>query len=238
MNQEDLPLLLQDDVKQRIEADSYFADINVFAEVSEQSEELLKNPVAVLQDKAGKQGVCVIVEEPEGTDEHPNVQAGPLTFVLSCLVLEHTPTNRDTANGGTGKAALAVARRLHRVLKHYTPEGLANNLIPLRPSILPLEVAKGIVRYMVRFTAQEADDAPNLKVASPQITYAGGMATITCATPTATIWYTTDETHPRSGNPNALQYAAPFAVDALDFIRAVGYRTGWVASNATRYIVD
>lgn len=91
-----------------------------------------------------------------------------------------------------------------------------------------------MIGYRVQFSAQESDETIFQKCATPVFTpsegNAGDEVAITCATPHTTIWYTTDQTHPRPGN--GTQYAGAFQTPLTGaVIRAVAYRPGWVASD-------
>ncbi len=48
------------------------------------------------------------------------------------------------------------------------------------------------------------------------------MATITCSTAGASIYYTTDGSFPWSGNPNATLYTAPFPIPPDDMLGTGG----------------
>lgn len=237
MSAEDTLIELQADIKARLEADSYFEDIPVFLETDKAIDGDIKHVLGAMTAKAGKRGLAVVVEEPTGDDDFPNVHNGPLMIQWPVLVLELVPTNRSTTTGGTGKPALAAARRVHRVLKHFKPGGIANALVPGKPTIQPVAIDSILVLYRVLFQAQEANEEVETRVMVPRVGRQGANVAISTQTPDATIWYTTDGSHPWSGNTAATQYAAPFPADPNTRVRAAGYKATLIASNVTQLIV-
>lgn len=68
--------------------------------------------------------------------------------------------------------------------------------------------------------------------ARPVITVINSMATITCNTPGASIYYTTDGT---PATTSSTLYNAPFNAEGVDVIRAIATRLGYLTSNEAFY---
>jgi hypothetical protein len=227
---------LQADIAARLSADAFFVDIPVIDERKADVVGDISKALGVLTVKGGKLGVCAVVLSPTADDEMPDATFGPLEVVMTVRVLENVLFN--TGATGTGKAALTVARRIHRILKHYRPVGLAQPLRPRNPGITPVADPLAPVAYEVNFSTTEADAGRELKCAIPTIA-AGGTVhpqTVTLATNTggASIYYTLNGTHPAAGNTAAVLYTVPFSMATAGSVRACAYLTGYVASDVNR----
>jgi hypothetical protein len=132
-------------------------------------------------------------------------------------------------------------------LKLYTPVGLTQSLVPARPVISEFTepTQKSLRVGMVEFTAVEADFHPFIRVIRPQITVTGsvvpstinsgnyqltGPASVAVTAPTgATVYYTTDGTHPYQGNATAQIYNGLVAIKTPCLFRArafIPHQTG------------
>ena len=222
---------LQEDLRDRLLADSYFTDIDVLDESRDLTQEIT-NSLSALSAKGGKAGTSVIVMQLTASVSMPNVKNPVLDFDIAVRVLEEPIVNRDATNG-TLKEALTTARVILRLLHHYIPGGYATCIVADDPAIVPVEDPFASVAYEVRFKCKEADPEPYLKAATPTIGVAGGGPfTITLTQADAdSIYYTTDGTFPYSGNDNATLYSTPFNVNAGQLVRAVAFRSGYQASD-------
>ena len=93
----------------------------------------------------------------------------------------------------------------------------------------PIEDKKGAYGYLLELTVRTPGTEP-AKCANVITTFAGGQATLTCATAGATIYYTTDGTFPGpytlpEGQPanTSVQYNAPFVAATGTVILAAAY---------------
>jgi hypothetical protein len=219
------------------------------------SDEVLKTVPTLIEDKSdiahdvaqalgplnagstGLVGACILVRQPQGSDDFPDVWSSPLDADYTFTVIENPTINRGA--GGTGQTALAIARRVHRIMKNFIPAGLAQNFTPLKPCIVPNDDFPGLPSYDVRFRTQEADTTVYLKVAMPVITLqsqGGGFANVTmaCATPGASIYYTllSNAGFPSSVNGSAGLYnGVPVVVQQPKIVRAAAFLNGYVASD-------
>lgn len=224
---------LQADIAARLRADSFFSDIAVIDERKADVVGDIAKALGVMTVTGGKLGICAVVLSPMADDEMPDAVFGPMEVVITVRVLENVLFN--TGASGTGKAALTVARRIHRVLKHYHPLGLAQPLRPKNPGIIGVADALAPLAYEVQFATTEADAGRELKCTAPSISSVGEEIpqTVSMAsnTPGASIYYTLDGTHPAAGNTAAVLYTVPFQVATAKTVRAAAYLTGYVASD-------
>lgn len=224
---------LQADLVERLKSDEFFADIPVLDERKSDLASDIELALGTLTEAGGKLGICAVVLSPVANDELPDVVFGPLEVELSVLVLENVLLN--TGPTGTGKAALTVARRIHRILKHYRAVGLGQALVPAKQSIIPVDNPLAPLAYEVRFATTEADREVNSKVAMPTISPDGGAVpqtvSLACTTAGASIYFTLDGSYPRAGNSAATLYVAPFELMSAGTLRAAAFKSGYIASD-------
>lgn len=228
--------LVQAYLKGFLESDSLFSDITVLTNDEGDLQSQMQKALGVWTQKDGKCGICVLIQLPAAGDLHPNVSRGPTLMHFSFLVMENRELNKDTANGGTGKRAVAIADRIHNMMKNHRAGGLIMSFLPdgdpnQIPRAMSIEAEAGSVRpliaYEVKFKGAKADYTIPSVVAAPTIAAtsistttgvpigtAGDMVTLACPTAGVEIYYTTDLTHPGATNPNAVLYSAPFVVPA------------------------
>ncbi len=99
-------------------------------------------------------------------------------------------------------------------------------------AIVPNTDFDGLVGYDVTISTSVALAKP-AKVATPAIAAAaaispatGSSVTLTCATGSAAIYYTTDGSYPSSANATATLYSAPFNVPTAATLRAAAQLSG------------
>lgn len=234
------PIAIQLDIAERLRADEYFSDIKVFDEDKGAVESDIEIAIGPLTEQGGKTGVCVVVAQPIGTDEFPNVILGPLLLDLTIAVHENRLINKDIANGGTGKMAWDVAKRIFSVLKNFQSVGLTRGLHAKGPAIVGSPVRTDWVSYEVRLQTTEADAPDDDWVNNVTISPSGGAApqtvALACATAGASVYYTLDKSYPRAGNPSATPYADPISIMAATTLRCAAYKSGSIASDVNRAI--
>lgn len=231
----------QQDITARCLADPYFSDITVLNDRIADIVTEVSKAIGLLGAQTGKKiGACIIVMQPVANYANVNAVAGPMDTLFSFLVLED-PVLNDPASGGSGKQALHLCRRLVDVFATYQPVGLTTLLMPQKPCIVPTPGPTAPVAYEVRFGAREAGGRAISKAALPTITITPGPdnfgVAIGCATSDVDIWYTTDGTHPWSGNPTAILWnGTSFAPTFTCLVRACAFKrtlvgTDWIASD-------
>lgn len=231
-------------------SDDLFNDITVITEDEGNIERQMDKALGIIEQKDSKAGICVIIQQPTGSDDMPGVLFPPLVLDWTILILEHRERNRNTDKDGTGKKAWTVARRIHRILKAHRAGGLTQTFNMRKPCITPYAAARELnnvyvplVGYSVKFFGQEADSGSYTKVANPTISAssittttgtmvgtAGDTVTLACSTSGASIYYTTDLSHPCEQNTAATPYSAPFTVPA-GTLRVRAHKPGSVGSD-------
>ena len=84
-------------------------------------------------------------------------------------------------------------------------------------------------------------------IAKPEFRHnVGGVVTLTCATPGAAIWFTTDDSYPYPGTKDdgyadstSQLYSDPItlALDTPTLIRAASYQDGYIGSSIERFTI-
>jgi hypothetical protein len=244
--------LQQEDLRFLLLSDDLFSDITVITEDDGNIEAMMNKGLGIITEKDGKAGVCVIVQQPTGDDDRPGITMGPLDLYWTFLVLEHREFNKDSTLGTT-KKAWTVARRIHRMLKNHRAGGLGMNFVPQKPCIVPVpasvelgpDTVVQLVAYEVRFKSPEADTQVYTFVRNPTVSASPSLSTTTgapvgtvpatvtlaCDTVGASIFYTTDMSHPCSQNSNATLYSAPFSLTTACTLRVRAHKTGSRASD-------
>lgn len=219
----------QEDIAARLRADEVLGAVNIITERTGDIANEISRRLGLVRGVAGAKGVCLVVLQIQGRASSANYPVPMLELDPVVRVLEHPGVNKE------GPSALTLARRVSRVLWHYTAHGKTSPLVPSNPLILGVDDAIAPVAYDVQFTCHEAEYVEEAQVVLPSITPLTGPApetvTITCDTEGSEIWYTLDGSHPWPGNPSAVLYTAPFTVTQAVQVRAGAYLAGAVASS-------
>lgn len=226
--------LMQADVAARLGADEYFGDITVLSERDGDIENGINRALKVLTAKSGKIGVAVVVGTVQADVPSPNLP-GPLfgQSSLEVTIFEHVTFN--AGSNGTGKAAVDIGVRVLQILHHYSPGGLGSVITAADNALRPVGLLEpGVIGYKARVNFS-ADGMVRGKVQRVSISPTSGVApqsvTLTCGTSGASIYYTLDKSYPCAGNGTL--YTEAFNVTEAALLRAVAYKSGYVASDAT-----
>lgn len=230
--------LLPEELQHRLEADDYFCDIPVIAADEGNVEATVKAKQALQSAKGGKIGAAVIVLQMVADDNQPNLLLGPMSLRPAFQVIEQRELNRGA--NGTKKPARQIARRIRDVIKTFVMADLITTMRPGQPCIFGVNnhpYGENVLLYQVEFECLENVGTPEKQVQLPVIANVPETLnfSITSTTVGATIFYTTDDSYPWSGNPKALIYAdpQPVPVEGLT-VRACAYAPGMLASVLTR----
>ncbi len=234
----------------RLECDPFFADIPVIVAEAGNIRLEMERKQAIVTEKAGKRGVAVIVLQLVADDMSKNLQFGPMILYPSFQVIENVELNNDDA--GVKKSHRKIARRIRDVIKNCNMRGLVQDMKAGKPCIEPTDLtdlSPALKGSQVNFECLEVSTQDQVQVQEP--TFVGVMndnvpqLVISCATPGAAIWFTTDDTFPYNGDKatfpgsTAQLYTGPVNISEDGFIvRACAYLDGAVASGINRAIIN
>jgi hypothetical protein len=215
--------LLQEDIAFKLNAEGFFANINVQLE----RKELYSSEVAVATlwetVKGGASGVGVMVLMPDVNVQAPD---GPLEFVcLQKLTVLEEPNINQTAGTGTQIFAEDIGAYVLQLLHEF---GLAQNitLFAEGTAMVPNREYKDVrgvdLKLHYKFTPAQLNRSATCPISFVPIGENPGFdtCTITCATEGATIYYTLDGTMPVESNGAALVYSEPFSIASGTQVRA------------------
>lgn len=227
--------LQQADLKARHEAHGFFSDVAIIARddgsVADAEAMALGFVTPTGAEGAQKIGACGIIEQPKYVKAAGGVKNAPLRMNWRILWLENRVINADTANGGTGKRALALARRSANLVDLYHSGGLTNLFtltgIERVPGAAYYDETKeentALVCWAVEFYGMEGDFVVVPKCERVNISPAGGATplevTLTTQTAGAAIKYSLDGSYP------SLPYTEPFTVSSAGILRALARKT-------------
>lgn len=220
---------VQADVAERMRADEVLGLVTI---VTERSKDILGEislALGVARSTAGSTGVCLVVMQIDGRAQSADIPFPVMEMDVVVRVMENPVLNTS------GRSALTLARRVARVLWHYTPHALVAPFVPASALISPAEDPLAPVAYDVAFSTREAGFSDEQRVQMPSISPSDGVApqtvTLACGTAGAEIWYTLDGSHPAPTNPAALLYSGAFQVSAAALLRAGAHAAGHIASH-------
>lgn len=170
----------------------------------------------------------------KASDDNVNLPGGPLKLTITVQFVENVTLNRGPR--GTQMPCRVFVARAEKILKLYTPVGLTQSLVPASPVIHEFTPDRddNLRVGQLEFTAMEADFTPYIRLNRPQIVVTGSAYPYTVAVnapDAATIFYTTDNTHPYQGNATAIPYTAPFPITAPCLLRVRSFNPPKIASD-------
>lgn len=229
-------LALQTSVKARLDNDAFFSDITVMLARAGVTEKDVDAATGPNKAKNGKTGACCIVTMPiylarEGESPGPVLLTGISVQVIEARI------NNALASVGTGKSAELIADNVLNLLDLCRFYDMQTLMAAKRP-LVPFETKRvDWTSYLVNFEIMRGL-ARTDRVANPEMSSAGGLITITCATAGASIYYTLNDTFPGSANSNAVLYSGPFNPGAATLARAVAYKSSYIPSDEIAYHVS
>lgn len=180
---------------------------------------------ALQTGRNGRAGALAIVEMPEPESVQNNISGVIEDQHFNVMVIEQVDINM--AQGGTNIFAEEICQRVKDSLHLWADDlygtiKLAGKTAFVRdPDRFP-----GCMVYRVPFVLPKCKSTQTPRCSTVQIVNNAGEITMTCATATATIFYTLDGSSPTNqdgGNPNSVQYSSPFNVTAGTLIRAAAF---------------
>jgi hypothetical protein len=225
---------VQSDVKSRLEASEYFADVPILLENDEKIFTKIEQYLNGSLTKAGKCGACLVLMNPNETVESAEVAQPFSKVIVDVVVYENRKLSLD-ATVGVGRTAAAIVKDAQRLLHQYQSDAVLNLLADptgIQPDIPLPDI--GTHAWSAKLWSYSQDNDDREKVADPQIltnAEADPTITLTCTTGEAAIYYTLDGTYPSTLNTAATLYAAPFVISSACRIKTCAYKTGLFQSN-------
>lgn len=182
----------------------------------------------------GPIGAGLVVEMPKARVISRGVDGPPLAWQIRVVAMEERNTNL-TANVGTFIMAEQLAQIVLDILqKQYLyPFGQITGIgTAISEATDYLELHPGINCWGATLEVENGrTQTPRSKNAVAS--FAGGMCTIACPDPAATILYTTDGTPACKANPSALPYQNPFPVQSGSVVIFGSWNAGMLTSSIT-----
>jgi hypothetical protein len=188
---------IQQGCADQLAATPYFSNVTIITEQTGDIENAIQTALAKL-------GICVIVITPTANAAFPNYLKPYFNDIkIICRTVENVILNRSTS--GTGKQASEVAEMVAVTLHQFEPLGISEVVVLDTPSITiaPGGTVGKLLCYDVRFKTAGGFDYTINQVATPVIAFSGDTFALSCSTPGAAIFYTTDGSTPSPGNPSA-----------------------------------
>lgn len=228
--------------------DEMFDDVPVVPADSGNIAAEIERASAVITEKNGRRGVCVIVMQIVA-DEDPRFEEvqGPMILRPKFLVIENVEINND--DNGTRKSHRKIARRLVKIIKGFQMDGFIQSVKMDRPGIEPADLdalgpnAKG---SWVNFHCSERISEKQEYCAPPRISGSGtapenAVVELTCETPGAEIWFTLDGLPVFNGDQDkypgstAQRYTGAISIPAEGLmLRARAFAVGKIGSGVIK----
>lgn len=227
---------LQLDIAAMLKADELFAGVQVIVSRPRDAEDAtliqsnidnaLAGWVTVETGETYKGGLAVIVMMSEGEVPAPNVPGPQLELVQTVRVVENPLVNMGA--DGTQITAEQGALNVLYTLHHWNP-GYGVLTADSRNALKEVNL-EGKVAYDVRFR-RDAGTTPRTFVQRPQITIGGSLASITCGTSGAAIYYTLDGSAPSPSAGTLVTTTIDVSELTGSTLRAAAFKTGLRASD-------
>jgi len=215
---------IQQEIADRLSADSFFATIPVLVEQPRDVSFELQASIAA----AGTYGVVLVPQAAVTASTAPGPIFDPVEITV--IIRENIPV-------ASGPHALEVAETALALLHLYRPTTI-NEVLSAAPHALQRLNEPGVVAYEIRVRTQAGATYAVPQLDPPTISSAGSQSpqTVTLASDTSgtAIYYTVDGSQPAPRSPTSVLYTAPFAVNAPALLRTRAWLAGYVASVEAR----
>lgn len=185
-----------------------------------------------------KIGCGAIVSMPTKEYRVPNVPGPERTCLLTITTIEDPILNLAASPTATGKSAEEWSDLIEAILHQWIVDHLG--IVYVQRSEPNREI-QGVIAYDSKFLIEIARDDID-QVGTVEINDDAGPVELSCATPDAAIYYTLNapllSSFPGPGNPAATLYAAPFAVQVGDVVRAAAYKADMRGSDVARGVIE
>jgi hypothetical protein len=234
MSEQGLLLTIQAILADFVEGDPYFSDIPIITENAKDIVGEMDKALGPIAGKAGKSGICVIMNTPVSRLNDPNTHPTYFDDIpVIGVVRENVTINQGSS--GTGKHALAVAEVLLAVMQQYRGSERALCFWPDKVPIVPV-MDEEYRTYNAVVHTQGGYVYSVTTVATPVITAIDGNTfKVTCATAGASAYYTVDGTRPTQASTavdldNNVDLAGPLPVTVRVRAYKDGLRSSIIAS--------
>ena len=236
MNAEDVLINMQQDFLLKLKSETYCAGFGVESLRRMVISKEMNKALITVASSNGKVGLWVIVGMPYVDGIDPNV-AGPQADVFIPIDIIEIP-ELNFGDIGTTVTCESAGMKLASMLCAWQVAGLAffygdKSLL----TSLEDEYGKGTNTYRLIIAARLSQDSP-AKCVVPSIAENALAVTLTNNTAGATIYYTTNETFPGSGNADAHVYTVPFLVTSGTVVRYAAYKSDKIGSDVGKAIIS
>jgi hypothetical protein len=228
----------QEDIAARLMDDTIVGTVKVFAQRRGITENDIQTALGAVQ--GSKPGLVAIVLMPRLVTDAPGAP-GPRYFTRYPVQVIDWPVMRRTTLGA-GISAETLCERIRQIL-HYQSFGRGQVLTFDSMESAPM-ADETQISYIV-FFRRLGMDSPPAKCATCAISPAKGTApqnvTLTCATPSSSIYYSIDGSYPSAlaaaaTPPTAFLYTAPIVVATACTLRAAAEATNYVQGDVSQAI--
>jgi hypothetical protein len=200
---------LQSDVYGRIASASYFQDVPVILNEKGLIPVDVENAIKVFITKQNKSGAAVVVDRPSRIVNTPEPSGPQFQVAIPVVVVEFPLTNRTPS--GTNKSIESLTSEIMHLVHGWRPSPSVGQIWCGEDAVSPVVGTDRMIASQVLFRSHMRFASPS-RVALPVITQIGTELSITCNTPDASIYYTTDGSFPWVGNPNASLFGITFLI--------------------------
>ena len=215
---------IQQEIADRLLADSFFATIPVLVETPRDMAFELQSGVAA----AGTYGVVLVPQALVASRTAPGPIFDPVEIAVRF---------RENVPVSTGPHALEVAETALALLHLYRPTTF-NEVFCAAPQALVRVTEPNVVAYEIRVRTQAGASYAVSQLAAPTISSAGSASpqtvTLASAQPGAAVFYTLDGSQPAPRGPTSVLYTAPLTVSAPSLLRTRAWLAGYLASVEAR----
>lgn len=227
---------LQADITAKLLSESALATVNILSLRKLLTSSQVPSSAIWMTARGNKLGTGILVSMPfiDGDRAQPGDNSITIKVPIRCFELP------DLAQGasGPGLTAEEIALTCRRLLRGMVCEpltALTTEGRSLEPDDMPKE-HEGVLQYVLTVQAR-LGIAADTRCAVPTISESALTVTLAPVTSGSSIYYTTDDTFPGSGNAAATLYTAPFAVVSGTVVRFAAYKSGLSGSIAARRII-
>ena len=215
---------IQQEIADRLLADSFFATIPVLVETPRDMAFELQSGVAA----AGTYGVVLVPQALVSAPTAPGPFFDPVEIAVRF---------RENIPVADGPHALEVAETALALLHLYRPTTI-NEVIVAAPTALKAVKEPDVVAYEIAVRTQAGASYAVPQLDAPEISIAGTgwplTVTLSSDQAGAAVYYTLDGSQPAPRGPTSYLYSAPFVVSGPALLRTRAWLAGFVASAEAR----